>query len=208
MKAMLKSVALFILTGYISYSEKNYTGYTFIKESKNVRLYYRQVVLPNGEHARELKAESIVKASRYTILVQIKEQNKLKLWMQNTKELKTVSVESSNSWYTYFRYTLPWPMNDQDCILKFSIQEQANGYFIFYESYPDYLLEKKEVNRIRIMRGIWNISSLPNGYCKVEYTVATERNENFPKWVADPFVYRNLVQSMAALRTNAELFKN
>ncbi len=204
MKSALSLICIAVFAFINGKTEFRDDGYSFIKEGKNVRLFYRNVTLPNGEYTRELKAECIVRGIKHSILEHLKSQEHLKLWMQNIKNVNVLKDEDSKNWYTYIHYGLPWPLNDQDCILKFSLIENYNGYHILYYAVPDYSKKENDVDRINIMQGKWDIRSLPNGYCKVEYTVATERNINFPRWAADPFVHRNLIESINSLKCRVE----
>jgi len=193
----------FLFYGIIGLSNDEPLKYKFIKEQSGIRLYYRYVDLSNGETTRELKTECYLKATKEVVLEHIKNHSKLKSWMQNVKDTKTLDL-NTDYWIAYLRYGLPWPLSDQDCVLKFIISKSNNEYSIQYDSQPYFINQHKGVDRIKIMQGYWKITQLQNGICKVEYTVSTERNYNFPQWIADPFVHKNMIDSFSQLRTLVE----
>lgn len=204
MKTLLHLPIILFLLNLHPNKEESRSDFKLVRESKGIRLYSREKVLTNGNSTRELKAEFYVSASGHKLLEPLRNESYLQLWMNGTKRIYMLNESPKCTWYTYVEYQLPWPFLNQDCIIKYSLLSQSTGYTLYFESIPDYLPTKIGVERIVHMEGQWEITIENDEICRVTYRIYTEDRAKYPRWLADPIVQNNLINSLFSMKTLTE----
>jgi hypothetical protein len=72
-----------------------------------------------------------------------------KEFMGNTAESEELETLSETEWLAYYFFEPPWPMPDNDCIMKTSLSKSDDGKYIVFKgvSAPE-LIEKKDLKRL------------------------------------------------------------
>ncbi|WP_114791719.1 hypothetical protein U0035_17635 [Niabella yanshanensis] len=178
--------------------------FELIKAERNIALYERWVK-HNGHTVRELKADFTVKAaSAQDVVALLKNPAKGPRWNTNARNYKIAYTSNDAVWLTYVRYKIPWPMDDQDCSLKYSFNtsdlnsQVCNIYFegIYTEKFP----VVKNVTRITGTRGKWVVEKAKNGSLKITYQIVTDKSASVPRWVSDPIIHDNLFKTITEFR--------
>lgn len=187
-------------------SPKTNTGYTFIKTEKSIFLSSRELSLPDNRTTREIRAELVVNADASTVLKVITNEQYAKSWMQSVKEFSTLRRVNENDWFAYVQYEVPWPLSDQDCIIRYRCLESKNGnqYVLSLNSSPDYIPLKPGIQRITHLCGSWTITGEGSSGCRVVYTVYSEQKPKYPRWATDPIIQNNLVNTLASMKEMSE----
>lgn len=186
------------------------SSYTFIKKDKDISLSCRELQLPDNRKTREIRAEFRVKANVSTIFEVITAEKYAIHWMKGVKEFSNLSMAKQNDWYAYIRYQMPWPLNDQDCIIRYRINknESQKRYVLHLDGIPDYIPQKPGIERISHLCGSWTICSVSDEGCSVVYTIYSAQKAKYPRWVTDPVIQNNLINTMAAMREISETTKH
>lgn len=182
------------------------SGYAFIKREDGISLYYRWISVPEKLKVRELKAELQINSSPGEIISVLKNEKVATHWMKGTCEVNLIGKSGENQWYTYVQYNIPWPLSNQDCILKHSLKRDVadNSYFIDVSGMPRYLPAKEGITRIQHIEGSWRLTQVSKNVCKAEYTVYSAQAPKFPRWVTDPIVQGNLISTLQAFKVTVE----
>jgi hypothetical protein len=188
---------------------KSEQDFIFLKEEKNIILSCRELKLPNNHTTRELKAEFKVFASAETILKVLKNEQYALRWMKGVKEFSTICKINDNDWYAYVQYRIPWPLSNQDCIIRYKCKttENGHGYILNLNGAPEYLPTKPGVERISQMSGCWKITENVLNRCSVVYTVYSDQKPKYPKWATDPIIQQNLISTLSSMKELAENFQ-
>jgi hypothetical protein len=181
------------------------TAYTFLKKDKNITLASRELTLPDNRKTRELRAEFVVDADVATILKVIRNEKYATIWMKGVKEFTTIRRENENDWFAYVQYDVPWPLSNQDCIIRYQCvaAENGKGYVLNLNGSPDYLPVKPGVERISHLCGRWTITGGVSG-SRVVYTVYSEQKPKYPRWATDPIIQQNLINTLASMKELSE----
>lgn len=182
--------------------------FTLVKKQASIALYERWIQ-HNNNPVRELKVEFVTRTISLNRLLQLlQDESKGKQWNRNAIQYKVAHQGNAPSWLLYIRYNLPWPLSDQDCCLRYSMPAANNNHIsseIFFESSTDpRFTEKAQVTRLTGVKGKWVLEPLNAQTCRVTYFIATNRSSSIPRWVSDPLVYNNLLQSMSSFKTLLE----
>jgi len=178
--------------------------FELVKAERNVALYERWIK-HNGNTVRELKASFTAKAaSAEAVVALLKNPAKGPKWNTNAKNYKIAYTSNDAVWLTYVRYKIPWPLDDQDCSLKYSFNKAdlnnpvCNIYFegITTDKFP----VVKNVTRITGTKGKWMVEKVKEGNLKITYQIVTDKSASVPRWVSDPIIHDNLFKTITEFR--------
>lgn len=176
------------------------SDFKLVETTKNVSLYERWYTISGTKKARELKAVYTIKASSSKVVEMLKKETEGKKWNSNASKFE-IKDATATSWVNYIEYDLPWPMDNQDCVLKHAHSDvNTQSKIISFESttHADYP-ESKSVSRIPDIKGKWVLNK-SGDETKVEYYITTSPSASMPRVVTDPIVRGNLINTMAAFR--------
>lgn len=179
--------------------------YKFLKKEKQISLSSRELKLSDGRSTRELRAEFTVNGSLAKMREVLQNERLSRQWMKGVKDYSLIGTTGDN-WKAYIQYDIPWPLNNQDCIINYTSNLSGNGtsLTIKMNSQPDFLPKKPGVERISHLSGCWTITGVTEKNCRVVYTVYSEQKARFPRWATDPIIQQNLINSLSAFRELAE----
>lgn len=171
-----------------------------VKREEGIRVYERWFeVEGEGRETRELKAEFEVPAGVDEILPFIQAPDKVARWMNAVAEVKAVEGQGASQWVSYIRYDVPWPLNDQDCVMRYHLIREGGRTLVYFRSVTDSRVPPVEgVKRLEGIQGLWRLQPLAPGRTKVTYSMLTLEKPTLPRWVTDPVVRGNVMDSMTA----------
>lgn len=183
--------------------------YTFIKKDKGIALFYRWVNVPNQKPVRELKAEFDIYSSPEQIITVLKNEKLALQWMKGVSEIRSIGKSTAEMWHTYIQYNIPWPLSNQDCIVRYDMKREPSGriYNISMNGVPDHLPVNDGITRIKHLQGSWKLVPHSKNHCKVVYTVYSKQPPKFPRWITDPIIQGNLINTMEAFKITIENIK-
>lgn len=178
-------------------------SFILVKENNGISLYERWYSVRPNLLAREIKATFIVNAGTEAALALLKDESKGRDWNRNIEEYK-VLPGNKNFWFSYVQYDLPWPVSNQDCVLKYNPYYSADGMKVFFHnsSHPEFPVQKR-IQRIPEIRGKWIFRESAEGLV-VEYYITTTPSDTLPTWLTDPIIRNNLIQNLTDFRNILE----
>ncbi|MBL7718835.1 MAG: hypothetical protein JNL72_08365 [Flavipsychrobacter sp.] len=195
---MVKLRILILLFALAGAGVKAQAGdYKLVKKDDGVSLYEKWITAMNGEQARELKVVFVVNASPAQALALLKDQSKGPEWNPQADVFRIIPATES-SWVSYVRYDIPWPVGDQDCCLQYTVKPAPGATEVHFQSTTHSLFPVKSgVGRIAGTRGKWVLENSGGKQTKVTYTITANRNNKLPKFITDPIIHDNMLESMA-----------
>lgn len=177
--------------------------FKLVKYQNSVALYERWVQ-HNGEEVRELKAEFTIKAQDKEAFIQLlRDEKKGLAWNANVINYRVLPGKTSRQWMVYLKYDIPWPLNDNDCLLSFSYAnpepDEKVTEILFSSTESSHFPVTEGVNRITGTKGKWILEDI-GGSFKVTYFIATDRSRTIPRWISDPLIHDNLCRTMTAFK--------
>ena len=178
-------------------------NFVLVKEEHGIALYERWYNVKPDQQAREIKATFRVKAEADDAAGLIKDESRGKQWNKKTAEYKVVP-ENENIWLAYILYDLPWPVSNQDCVLRYSRDFAGDSVVIKFKEtdHPDFPVNKR-VQRIPAISGKWVFNEDVSGI-SVEYYITTTPSSTLPSWITDPVIRSNLIETLQAFRSLLE----
>jgi len=211
-------LSFFLISGFRTTSEKTFltddsaspdksANFTLVRRDENISIYTRWIPATETRLTRQIKAEFIIDSPADKIVSVLRDEKSYLLWMKSTKSYYRLKTVNDNQWFAYIQFSIPWPLNNQDCILKYEVHEslEALRTEIYLVGEPDFLKTYEGVERISHMEGSWIITQIDSGKSRVEYYMYSKQAPKFPTWITDPLIQKNLLKTMNALR---DLIKN
>lgn len=180
--------------------------YTLVRSDQNISIYTKWVPLNASVSTRKVKAVFSCTASMEEVLALVTNDAAVTRWMSNVDDFSRLKKVSDREWYCYIRYGLPWPLSDQDCILKYVVDSSPDGRSarVIVEGMPQYLPVKDGVNRISHLECEWIIYRTDDHRVLVEYTQYSKQPAKFPRKITDPLVQKAMIKSFASFRSIVE----
>lgn len=173
--------------------------FKLVKSGEGVTLYERWYSLSGGKQARELKASFTVKNTCAQVVAMIHNQHKGLEWNTGASSFAIRNLTASG-WITYICYDLPWPLDDQDCVLKYTRADAGSQTILHFASTSHATFPVKEgISRIPNVKGRWLLQQL-SGATRVEYYITTTPSATLPRSLTDPVVRNNLISGLAKLK--------
>jgi hypothetical protein len=182
---------------------KDTADFIHVKTVKGINLFERWHMISTGELAREVKAVFRVNAPMSEVAGLIKNESRALQWNKNTK-VYDVEVVASDDWICYLEYDLPWPVSNQDCVLQYNQSYQGDELIIYFEgiNHPRFPL-KHGIDRIPDVKGKWIIAEKERETI-IEYYITTTPSKTLPRWITDPIIRNNLMETMRAFKNILE----
>lgn len=176
--------------------------FNLVRSDDNISIYTRWIPVTETRSTRQLKAEFVIDCPAEKVVSVLRDEKSYTKWMKATKTYYRLKTINENQWYSYVQFSIPWPLNNQDCILKYEVHECADPskIEITLAGEPDFLQTYEGVERISHMEGSWVITKIGAGKSRVEYLVYSKQAPKFPTWITDPLIQKNLLKTMNALR--------
>lgn len=176
--------------------------YKLVRSDKDIRIYTRWIPVDNIRSTRQLKAVFEVDAPMKKVVQVLQDESTYLSWMGAVKTFRRLKTLNQNDWYCYIQFSVPWPLNNQDCILRYELKELLgdSGTMITFKGVPGFMKEQEGIERISHMEGAWHLTQSPNGQTHVEYYVYSKQPPKFPTWITDPIIQKNLIKTMSRLR--------
>jgi hypothetical protein len=181
--------------------------FNLVRSDDNISIYTRWIPVTETRSTRQLKAEFVIDCPAEKVISVLRDEKSYTKWMKATKTYYRLKTINENQWYSYVQFSIPWPLNNQDCILKYEVLECADPSKteITLAGEPDFLQTYEGVERISHIEGSWVITKIGAGKSHVEYLVYSKQAPKFPTWITDPLIQKNLLKTMNAFR---EIVKN
>lgn len=179
--------------------------YEIVMKDERITLYERWVFfLDTNIKGREIQGIFETSASMDKMLTTVVDETRIREWQTNI--IKYTYIPGSDSiWHTYSLYKMPWPLNKQDYLLKYTLRKLTDNLMVL--SFQDSLDEQlaplnKNVDRKPTI-GQWQFEKLSNGKTHVIYTIVTKPT-GYPRFITDPIVRNNLMSIINSLVEVAE----
>ncbi len=207
----MKKIPVIILLCILCSALYGNSQFKLIKKNTHTELYERWIQV-NNDQVRELKAVFTVNSNITSVIRLIKSQENGTRWQTKAKKYIVKNTQSAMVWLNYIQYDLPAIMDDQDCLLMYTMhtpeKDPADYCEIEFASTTDSQFPVTEkIKRITGIRGSWKMEKQNNTSLKITYTISSNRDKTIPRFVSDPIIRDNLMKTMDNFKKQLELYK-
>ncbi len=178
------------------------TEFECVRSEEGIQLFTRWIPVTQERSARQIKVNFTVDADRKKVIDILSDEDLYLRWMKSANQYYRIKTVDEKHWYVYIQFSVPWPLKNQDCILKYEILPSGDPArtVIRVTSDPDYLVGQKGVERISHMELCWVITQVAPGHTIIEYFAYSNQPPQFPTWITDPIIQKNTIKTMKALQ--------
>lgn len=200
----LPLLLLFCLQSFAQSASEN-DGYEIVRQDEKITMYERWTPYPGTTtNARQIKCVILMNTELNKAYANIYEDGKIQTWQKNILEYK-ITPRNDTSWIAYSYYRIPWPLSNQDYLLKYSLLEKNERRIVlaFTHLQDEKIVPIRDGVDRRPTIGKWELEKVANGKTKITYTI-TSMPLNTPRFITDRIVHNNLMSTINELITVAE----
>lgn len=193
----MNKLIVFLFFSLLSTGAQAQTNWTLKKEQHGIQVY-----TANSDNSayKSVRVVCTVKARPSQVIALLLDINKLPRWVYSTKESHLVKLVKPNELLTYSRVDVPWPCDDRDYVSHLTIaQPSANTVTIESHAEPNAVPLNSGVVRVQKSTAHWEITSLPGGVSKIEYTLSFDPAGAVPAWLTNMFVTKGPMETFTNL---------
>ena len=196
-------LCLFFLPGMVSVFGQN--DWVLKKEKDGIKISSR-----HSDHSKfnDLKIEVDLRGNLSQISAILLDVEKYPQWAYGTKTCVLVKKINNNEIIYYSEIGVPWPATNRDFYAHCTAtMDSASGLLkVTSMGMKDYQPEKKDLVRIPMSKGTWNITRVSDKIIHLQYFLEVNPGGSVPAWILNIFAtkgpmetFQNLKQKMTML---------
>lgn len=128
-------------------------------------------------------------------------------WAYGTKSAVLVKKINDNEAIYYSEVGAPWPASNRDFYAKVKVNLNADSGSLNVVSVgmKNYLPEKKNLVRIPMSHGTWNISTKSNKMMHLQYVLQLDPGGSIPGWILNMFATKGPMETFGNLKKKLEI---
>jgi len=174
------------------------------KDQDGIKMYSR-----HSEHSKfdDIKVETDFTGTTSQFISILEDIPKYTEWAYATKSAVLIKKINANEFIYYSEIDVPWPATDRDLYAHCKIisDHGSRSFKFIAESIKDYAPEKKNIVRIPLSKGTWNISTISDKLIHAEYQLELDPGGNVPAWLINLFSTKGPMETFANLKKKMKL---
>ncbi len=175
------------------------TVWKTIKKDDGITIKSRWLAFEDTLKTREISLNFIVKSDLDKILLNLKQPDKIISWNHTVKQAKLLE-QYQNIWITHTLYDIPYPLSQQDLVVKNILIRADHHAVILMSALPDYIRPLMHVKRQRFYYGKWELNSIRGGQTEVKLSILSFSKSSIPRFIRDPIIQNSLFNSFVNLK--------
>jgi hypothetical protein len=162
------------------------TEWILAKDINNVKVFTRQ---SEESKIKEFKAITTVTANMRALETLIENVESYPNWQANIATAKILKQADKATKYIYYTTEVPWPIANRDVVICSEKVQSINGTIAYnLSSKWDYIEEQKDFTRMKIVKGIWQLTPQGNNKIEVIYQFYGDPAGTIPGWIINVFI--------------------
>ena len=157
-------------------------------DTKNGIQVFTRVV--EGSALKEFRGVTQVPASLKAAVALVDDHAAGPEWIQDCKELKTISRPSATESEFYLVTAAPWPVKDRDSTIYSNLSQNPDSLVVRIDMQIKTDLMEKKKGRVRIteMHGHWLFTPIDANTTEITYQVHADPAGSLPNWLVNSLV--------------------
>ena len=128
-------------------------------------------------------------------------------WAYGTKSAVLIKKINDNEAIYYSEVGAPWPASNRDFYanVKVYLNADSGRLNVVSTGMKNYLPEKKNLVRIPMSHGTWNISTKPNKIMHLQYILQLDPGGSTPGWIINMFATKGPMETFGKLKKKLEV---
>jgi hypothetical protein len=123
-------------------------------------------------------------------------------WAYGTKTCMLIKKVSNSEVIYYSEFDVPWPATNRDLYADFKvvIDSVSKSLKVISVGMKDYQPEKKDLVRVPMSKGTWNVTTISSKIIHLEYILAVNPGGSVPAWILNMFATRGPMETFERLK--------
>jgi hypothetical protein len=194
-------IYLFILAVPASLFAQN--PWVFKKEKDGIKIYSRHSDI---SRFNDLKIEVDLPGTPAQLGDILFDVEKYPQWAYGTKTCVLVKKINNREIIYYSEIDVPWPASNRDFYANFKLTYDSSGRSLNVISVglKNYQPDKKDLVRIPLSRGLWNVSAISDKKIHLQYILQLDPGGSVPTWVLNLFATKGPLETFENLKKKME----
>jgi hypothetical protein len=169
------------------------------KNIENIQVYVRDYP---GLAIKELKTIAVFECNAQTLVQLITDIPEQAAYQFGCKQSYVLQKINRFEQIYYQELYVPWPFENRDGAFRQRVEpsKHAGEFFIYANSEPQFLPNKKGFVRVPFMKAKWHITQINPNLCKAEYVIAVDPGGVIPQWLINLFIDKAPSESVRGMR--------
>jgi hypothetical protein len=196
----LCACSLFLLC-MVSWSEKN--EWALKKEKDGITIFSRH---SDYSKFNDLRIEMDLPGTVEQLSVVLMDVNKYSDWVYATKSSAMMKRISANEVIYYSEIGTPWPAANRDFYadVKATLNPATQSLVVSSTGMKNYQPEKKDLVRVPMSKGLWNITTQSDKRMHLEYILQLDPGGSLPGWILNTFATKAPMETFSNLKKKME----
>lgn len=176
----------------------------FVREKDGIKMYSR-----HSDHSKfnDIKIVTELVGNLSQISAILLDVEKYPQWAYATKTCELIKKISSNELIYYSEIEVPWPASNRDLYAHCKVISDpgSRSVKVISVGIKDYQPEKKNLIRIPLSQGTWNISATSDKTMHLEYILELDPGGAVPAWMLNLFSLKGPMETFANLKQMMKL---
>jgi len=195
-------IFLFFLSTAVSLTAQN--NWVFKKERDGIKIYNRHSDI---SRFNDIKVEMDLVGTIYQLAAILLDVERYPQWAYGTKSCVLVKRISNREIIYYSEIEVPWPATNRDFYASFKVifDSAARSLKVISAGIRNYQPEKKNLVRIPLSNGLWNVSTISDKKIHLQYILQLDPGGSVPGWVLNLFSAKGPLETFGNLKKKMEL---
>lgn len=173
------------------------------KDKKGVTLKYRWMKLNDDAKTRQLSLSFKSSKKVSELLELIKHPELAPQWNSSIRE-QVISEDEESSWVSHTVFAIPYPLNQQDLVVKNNLKKSDKEVVVDAYSVPNHIKELDNTKRQQFYLSQWRFKQNGDSEMDVEFSLVSMSKSAIPRFIRDPIVLNRLINSFIELKNWGE----
>jgi hypothetical protein len=185
----------------VSWSEKN--EWTVKKEKDGITIFSRH---SDYSKFNDLRIEMDLPGTVEQLSIVLMDVNKYSDWVYATKSSAMMKRISANEVIYYSEIGTPWPAANRDFYadVKATLDQVTQTLVVSSTGMKNYQPEKKDLVRVPMSKGLWNITTQSDKRMHLEYILQLDPGGSLPGWILNTFATKAPMETFSNLKKKME----
>ena len=200
----IKFLFILFISLPVIYSFSASGNWVFVKEQDGIKIFSR-----HSDHSKfdDIKVETNFPGNLSQLAAILVDFAKYPEWAYATKTCVLIKKINNNDFIYYSEIEVPWPSANRDlyahCIV--TSNPASHSFRLIAEAIKDYAPVKKDIVRVPLSKGSWNVSAISDKMIHVEYILELDPGGTVPAWLLNLFSTKGPMETFANLKKKMSL---
>lgn len=181
-------------------------NWTLRKNDKGIQVYSRKT---DSFRINELRVTTVMQAKLSQLVAAITDIQEHEKWVYKALNTKMLKRNSATDLFYYTEVDAPWPFDNRDVVMRMVVEQDAKSRAVTIHTYnvDNFYPFQKDIVRIMVSRGKWQVTPLANNQLQIEYRIQVDPGTGIPAWLINFFATNAPYETFVHLREHIKLPK-